>query len=88
MKVFVMSADRRSGISKKTNQPYDSVVVQGVYVIGTKFAVKELWINPEHLNGVLPEYGNILDVQVDFAGFVQPVVILDNETFALSVRNK
>lgn len=88
MKVFVMSAERRSGIGKKSGSPYDSVVVQGVYTIGNKFAVKELWINPEALAGVLPEYGDVLDVQVDFGGYVQSVVCLENEKFALSVRNK
>ena len=87
MKVYVMSAERRSGISKRTSQPYDSVVVQGVYVIGTKFVVKELWINPEHLAGAMPKYGDILDIQVDFGGFVQAVSFVETETFALHVCN-
>lgn len=87
MKVYVMSAERRSGISKKTNQPYDFVVVQGVYAIGTKFAVRELCINPEYINGDLPQYGDILELQVDFAGYIQSVSLVVNETFALHVCN-
>jgi len=86
MKVYVMSAERRSGIGKKSGSPYDSVVVQGAYTIGNKFAVKELWINPDTLGGVLPQYGDILDIQVDFGGYVQSVSFIENEKFALSVH--
>ena len=81
-----MSADRRTGVAKKTNNPYDSVVVQGVYAIGKKFAVRELWISPDLLNGVFPAYGDVLEVAVDFSGFVQEVNFVENEKFALNVR--
>lgn len=86
MKVYVMSAERRSGVGKKSGNPYDSVVAQVVYTIGTKFAVKELWMNPEMLNGAIPGYGDVLDVNVDFGGFVQSVNFVENEKFALNVR--
>ena len=86
MKVYVMSAERRSGVGKKSGSPYDSVVAQVVYNIGNKFAVKELWINPELIGGAIPQYGDVLDVQVDFAGYVQSVNFNENEKFALNVR--
>lgn len=86
MKVYVMSADRRTGIGKKSGSPYDSVVVQSAYTIGNKFAVKELWINPDLLGGVLPQYGDVLEIQVDFGGYVQSVSFVETEKFALSVR--
>ncbi len=84
MKVYVMSAERRSGIGKKTGKPYDSVVCQCVYTIGSKFAVRELWISPDQLEGAVPQYGDILDVSVDFSGFVQAVKFIENAKFALN----
>ena len=36
MKVYVMSSERKTGVGKKTNNPYDSVVVQVVYKVGEK----------------------------------------------------
>ena len=87
MKVYVMSSARRSGIGKKSGSPYDSVVIQGVYTINGQFAVKELWISPEVLGGALPTYGDVLDIQVDFGGYVQSVTFAENEKFALNVRH-
>lgn len=87
MKVYVMSAERRSGVGKKSGVPYDSVVAQVVYNIGNKFAVRELWINPEMLGGAIPVYGDILDVTVDFGGYVQAVSFVNNEKFALNIHN-
>ena len=87
MKVYVMSAERRSGVGKKTGNPYDSVVCQCVYTIGNKFAVKELWISPDQLEGAIPQYGDILDVSVDFGGFVQAVKFIENVKFALNERS-
>lgn len=87
MKVYVMSAERRSGVGKKSGAPYDSVVAQVVYNIGDKFSVRELWINPEMLSGVIPAYGDILDVHVDFGGYVQSVSFINNEKFALNVHS-
>lgn len=87
MKVYVMSAERRSGVGKKSGAPYDSVVAQVVYNIGNKFAVRELWINPEMLGGAIPVYGDILEVAVDFGGYVQAVSFVNNEKFALNIHN-
>ena len=84
MKVYILSAERRSGVGKKSGAPYDSVVCQSFYTIGTKFAVKELWISPEQLQGVIPQYGDILDVSVDFGGYVQAVKFIENTKFALN----
>ena len=86
MKVYVMNAERRQGVGKKTNNPYDAVVCDVVYVIGNKFAVKQLWIAPELLEGVVLQYGDVLDISVDFGGFVQAVKFLDNVKFALNER--
>ena len=86
MKVYVMSAERRSGVGKKSGTPYDSIVAQVVYNIGTKFSVKELWISPDMIQGALPAYGDVLDVQVDFAGYVQAVSFIESEKCSLNVR--
>ena len=88
MKVYVMSADRKSGVGKKSQKPYDNIVAQIVYQIGQKFAVKELWLDPEMIGGSIPVYGDILDVQVDLAGYVQAVSFVENERFALNVHKK
>ncbi len=85
MKVYVMSSERKTGVGKKTNNPYDSVVVQVVYKVGEKYFVKELWINPQMLHGYIPEYGDVLEIQVDFNGFVQAVIYVENEKFELTV---
>ena len=88
MIVYVMSAERRNGVSKKTNTAYDSVVADCVYVVGGKLLVKQLWINPELLpEGEFPQYGDVLDVQVDFGGFIQSVKFLDTK-FALNEHKK
>ena len=81
-----MNAERRQGVGKKTNNPYDAVVCDVVYIIGTKFAVKQLWIAPELLEGVVPQYGDVLEISVDFGGFVQAVKFVDNVKFALNER--
>ena len=86
MKVYVMSADRRQGISKKTNMEYNSIVCDVVYKIGMKYAVKQLWIDPNLLQGVVPQYGDVLEISVDFGGYVQAVNFLDNIKFALNER--
>ena len=88
MKVYVMRADRRSGVGKKSQKPYDNIVAQIVYQIGQKFAVKELWLDPEMIGGAIPVFGDILDVQVDLAGYVQAVSFVENEKFALNVHKK
>ena len=88
MKVYVMSAERRTGVSKKTNTAYDSVVADCAYLLGDKFLVKQLWINPELLpEGEFPQYGDVLDIQVDFYGFIQAVKFLDSK-FALNEHKK
>lgn len=88
MKVFVMSAERKNGVSKKTNNPYDSVIVEGVYTAqGNKLVVKQLWIDPNMLGGVLPQYGDVLDVSVGFGGFIDSVKFIENEKCALSVHS-
>ena len=83
-----MSAERRNGVSKKTNTAYDSVVADCAYIIDGKFFVKQLWIKPELLpEGVFPQYGDVLDIQVDFYGFIQAVKFLDTK-FALNEHKK
>ena len=86
MKVYVMSAERRSGVSKKTNKPYDSVVIQGIYTAVNKYVVKELWIDPAMLEGAIPAYGDVLDVSVGFGGFIDSVKFVEAEKVALNVR--
>ena len=86
MKVFVMSAERKNGVSKKTNNPYDSVIVEAVYTgAGHKLVVKQLWIDPNMLDGVLPQYGDVLDVSVGFSGYIDSVKFIKGEKCALSV---
>ena len=87
MKVFVMSAERKNGVSKKTNNPYDSVIVEGVYATpGNKLVVKQLWIDPTMLEGVIPQYGDVLDISVGFSGFIDSVKFITTEKCALSVH--
>ena len=86
MEVYVMSAERRSGVGKKSGNPYDSVVAQVVYPMSNKFLVREIWINPQMLGGAIPAYGDVLDVSIDFNGYVQAVAFVENKKFALNVR--
>ena len=37
------------------------------------------------LHGYIPEYGDVLEIQVDFNGFVQSVTYIENEKFELTV---
>ena len=82
-----MSAERKNGVSKKTNNPYDSVIVEGVYTgAGNKLVVKQLWLDPNMLQGVLPQYGDVLDVSVGFSGFIDSVKFVNSEKCALNVH--
>lgn len=67
MKVKVIGTKRMTGVSKKTDKPYDSIVVAYTReVIGfTGLSAGEIWIPIEHFGDRLPELGDTLMISRD-----------------------
>ena len=77
MLACVMSAKFAKGVSKKTNKPYESIVTHVVF-----FDDKEceaVWIDPALLNGVVPEYGDVIDLHYNRQGFLARAEIVKNK---------
>jgi hypothetical protein len=70
MKVFVMSAEYVKGVSKKTNNPYEAVVTDFIYEENGVKKVKSEWVNPNLLNGVVPQYGDVWEFQYGIRGYL------------------
>ncbi len=86
MKACVMSAERVSGISKKTNKAYEGVVTHVVFLNGDKKEVEAVWVEPSLLpNGEFPQYGQVIDMIYDRRGFLKEVNFISNERFTLNI---
>ena len=73
MKVMIMSAEYVKGVSKKTNNPYEAVVTDFVYEENGVKKVRNEWVNPNLLNGVLPQYGDVWEFNYGIRGYLTSV---------------
>ena len=82
MLACVMSARIAKGTSKKTNKDYEAIVTHVVFFGEKESDQKEceaVWIDPSLLNGILPEYGDVLDLQYNRQGFLSSARILTDK---------
>ncbi len=79
MKVCVMGSIYRDGVSSKTNKPYKAYITHVVYEEGNDKRVREVFINPELIGGVAPQYGDVMDLDFGFGGFLNSAKYLLNE---------
>ena len=87
MKACVMSANKVSGTSKKTNKPYEAVVTHVVFIDGENKEVEAVWIDPSLLpGGEFPHYGQVLNLTYDRRGYLTRVEFLYNEKCSLKVE--
>lgn len=88
MLVYVMSAEARSGVSKSNNKPYSGVFTDIVYVTNGIFRVRTIFISANlFADGVVPQYGDVLNIEQDFGGFITSVNFVENKKCAVNVMN-
>ena len=86
MLVYVMSAEARSGVSKNNNKPYSGVFTDIVYVSNGIFKVRTIFISANlFADGVVPQYGDVLNIEQDFGGFITAVNFVENKKCAVNV---
>ena len=88
MLACVMSAKIAEGVSKRTNKPYKAIVTHVVFFGEKETDVKEceaVWIDPVLLDGYIPEYGDVLDLQYNRQGFLSDAMILKDKKCDLTV---
>ena len=86
----VVRAERKNGISKRTNKDYDAVITHVVIIDEkdpNKKEVEIVWIDPNLLGGYLPEYGAVLDLQYDRHGYLIGVTVEKNKKFSIQIEN-
>ncbi len=88
MKACVMYAEKISGVSKKTNKPYEGVVTHVVFLNGDKREVEAVWVDPSLLSGgELPTYGQVIDMIYDRRGFLKEIKFINTEKCSLIVSS-
>ena len=79
MKVCVMGSIYRDGVSSKTNKPYKAYITHVVYEENGEKRVRELFIPPELIGGVAPQYGDVMELDFGIGGFLISARYLLNE---------
>lgn len=88
MKACVMSANKVSGVSKKTNKAYEAVVTHVVFINGNEKEVEAVWIDPSMLpDGEFPAYGQVIDLTYDRRGYLTSVKFIRDEKCSLEISN-
>lgn len=88
MTVYVMSAEARSGVSKNNNKPYSGVFTDIVYISNGTYRVRTVFISANLFpEGVVPQYGDILNIEQDFGGYITSVAFVDNKKCSLTIMN-
>lgn len=88
MKACVMNANKVTGVSKKTNKPYEAIVTHVVFIDGDKREVEAVWVDPSLFpGGEFPSYGQVLDFTYDRRGFLKSVEFLKNEKCSLNISS-
>ena len=87
MLAVVMSSRLAEGTSKKTNKPYKAMVTHVVFD-GEVKECEAVWIDPALLEGRVPEYGDVLDLQYNRQGFLQSVKFKDEQEGIFAIRNR
>lgn len=72
MKACVMSSRIAKGTSKKTGKEFNSVIVHVVFC-GDEKECEAVWIDPEMLNGYVPQYGDVIDITYNRNGYIASV---------------
>ena len=86
MLACVMSARVAKGVSKKTGKEFNAFVVHVVFDEEEK-ECEAVWIDPEFFGGVLPTYGDVIDIQYNRQGYVQSVTKVNNKLCELVVND-
>ena len=88
MLVYVMSAEARSGVSKTNNKPYSGIFADIVYMQQNNYRVRTIFINANQLpEGEVPSYGDVLNVEFDFGGYISAVNFVRDKKCGLNVMN-
>ena len=86
MVVYVMSAEARSGVSKSNNKPYAGVFTDIVYITNGTHRVRTVFIAANLFpEGVVPQYGDVLNIEQDFGGYITSVSFIEGKKCGLSV---
>ena len=83
-----MSAKVTEGVSKKTNKPYKAIVTHVVFPGESDKDVKEceaVWIDPALLEGEVPKYGDVMDLQYNRQGFLSSAKLLPDKKCELII---
>lgn len=81
----VMSSNVAKGVSKRTGKEFNAIVVHVVFY-GEVKECEAVWIDPEFFGGVLPSYGDVIDIQYNRQGYVQSVTKVDDKLCELVVN--
>lgn len=88
MTVYVMSAEARSGVSKSNNKSYSGVFTEIVYITNGTYRVRTVFISANLLpEGVVPSYGDVLNIEQDFGGYITSVSFVKGKKCALTILN-
>ena len=88
MQVFVMSAEARSGVSKSNNKPYAGVFTDIVYMVNGTYRVRTVFISANLFSeGVVPGYGDVLNIEQDFGGYITSVSFVEGKKCGLNIMN-
>ena len=81
----VMNSNVAKGVSKRTGKEFNAIVVHVVFD-GENKECEAVWIDPEFFGGVLPSYGDVIDIQYNRQGYVQSVKKIENAICELVIN--
>ena len=85
MKVCVMSSEYRKGVSKSNNKPYEAFVTEIVYEENNVKKVQTVWISPELVGGVQPQFGDVMNLEFSMRGYLTAAKYVLAEKFKLEI---
>ena len=85
MKICVLSSEYRKGVSKTSNKPYEAFVTEAVYEENGVKKCQTIWISPELVGGVKPEYGDVIDLDFGMRGYLVSAKPVLSEKFKLEI---
>ena len=85
MKVCVMSSEYRKGVSKTNNKPYEAFVTEIVYEENNVKKVQTVWISPELVGGVQPQFGDVMNLEFSMRGYLTSVKPILTEKCKLEI---
>ena len=85
MKVCVMSSEYRNGVSKTNNKSYEAFVTEIVYEENNVKKVQTVWISPELVGGVQPQFGDVMNLEFSMRGYLTAAKYVLTEKFKLEI---